>query len=61
MALLTLMKSLPLAYNRDMQEDKPLLFDAVDTLTACIEIYIRMLPNLKINKDAMGRRQQRAF
>ena len=46
MALLTLMKSLPLAYNRDMQEDKAPLFDAVDTLKACIDIYTRMLPNL---------------
>ena len=36
--LLTLMKSLPLAYNRDMQEDKPPLFDAVDTLKACLRI-----------------------
>lgn len=52
-ALLTIMKSLPLAYNRDMQEDKGPLFDTVDTLKACIEIYIRMLPNLKINTEAM--------
>ena len=42
--LLTLMKSLPLAYNRDMQEDKVPLFDTVDTLTACIEIMTAMLP-----------------
>jgi argininosuccinate lyase len=53
MALLTVMKSLPLAYNRDMQEDKPLLFDAVDTLKACIEIYTAMTPKLKIRKDRM--------
>ena len=53
MALLTVMKSLPLAYNRDMQEDKPLLFDAVDTLKACIEIYTAMTPRLKIRKDRM--------
>jgi len=52
-ALLTLMKSLPLAYNRDMQEDKPAVFDAVDTLKACIEIYTAMLPKLKINKEIL--------
>ena len=52
-ALLTLMKSLPLAYNRDMQEDKPAVFDAVDTLKACIEIYTAMLPRLKINKEIL--------
>ena len=52
-ALLTLMKSLPLAYNRDMQEDKPAVFDAVDTLKACIEIYTAMLPKLRINKEIL--------
>jgi len=52
-ALLTLMKSLPLAYNRDMQEDKPAVFDAVDTLKACIEIYMAMMPRLKINRDIL--------
>jgi argininosuccinate lyase len=53
MAMLTLMKSLPLSYNRDMQEDKTLLFDAADILTACVEIYIQLLPNIKINKTIM--------
>ena len=48
MTLLTLMKSLPMAYNRDMQEDKEPLFDSVDTLSACIEIYIQMLPGISI-------------
>ena len=51
--LLTLMKSLPLAYNRDMQEDKAPLFDTVDTLTACIEICTAMLPKIKFNKANM--------
>jgi len=50
MALLTLMKSLPLSYNRDMQEDKALLFDAVDTLSACIDITAQLLPKIKFNK-----------
>ena len=53
--LLTLMKSLPLAYNRDMQEDKAPLFDTVDTLTACIEICTAMLPKIKFRKANMHR------
>jgi argininosuccinate lyase len=53
MAMLTMMKSLPLAYNRDMQEDKTLLFDAADVLSACIEIYVQLLPKIKINKARM--------
>jgi argininosuccinate lyase len=52
-AMLTTMKALPLAYNRDMQEDKVPLFDAVDTLCACVDIYLRMFPALKINASAM--------
>jgi argininosuccinate lyase len=53
MAMLTLMKSLPLAYNRDMQEDKEPLFDAVSTLKACIEIYAKMIPSMKVNAEVM--------
>jgi len=60
-AMLTVMKSLPLSYNRDMQEDKPPLFDAVDTLQACIGIYTRMLPKLKINGEVMQRATLRGF
>ncbi|NOY68686.1 MAG: argininosuccinate lyase [Deltaproteobacteria bacterium] len=48
-ALFMLMKSLPLAYNRDMQEDKPLVFDSMDTLFACIDIYSRLVPNIRVN------------
>ena len=55
MALLTLMKSLPLAYNRDMQEDKEPLFDAVDTLTACLQINVQMIPHIRINRETMRR------
>ena len=51
--LLTLMKSLPLAYNRDMQEDKVPLFDTVDTLTACIEIMTAMLPVVQFKEANM--------
>ena len=60
-SMLTIMKSLPLAYNRDMQEDKTAMFDAVDTLKACMEIYIKMLPEIKIKKDVMLRASSRGF
>ena len=53
MAMLTVMKGLPLAYNRDMQGDKTPLFDALDTLKACIQIYIKMLPRLRFKKETM--------
>ncbi len=52
-AMLAMMKSLPLAYNRDMQEDKEPLFDAVDTLKACIDIYARMIPHVRVKKENM--------
>jgi argininosuccinate lyase len=52
-AMLTLMKSLPLSYNRDMQEDKALVFDSADILTACIEVYTQMLPQIQIKKARM--------
>ena len=60
-ALLSIMKSLPLAYNRDMQEDKGPLFDAVDTLKACVKIYIKMLPNIEIKKKAMLEAASKGF
>ena len=53
MSLLSLMKSLPLAYNKDMQEDKEPLFDTVDTLKACIHIYIQMMPKVKPDVENM--------
>ena len=53
MALLTLMKSQPLAYNKDNQEDKEPLFDTADTLLVTLEIYADMLRGIKVNKDAM--------
>ncbi len=52
-AALTLMKGLPLSYNRDMQEDKPPLFDAVDTLIACIDIYCDMIPKISVRGEEM--------
>ena len=60
-SLLTMMKALPLSYNRDMQEDKTALFQTLDILTQCIEIYIKMLPKLKTNTDAMERATATGF
>ena len=59
--LLSLMKGLPLAYNRDLQEDKEMLFDSVDTLQACLEIYTLMLPKLIVRMDAMRAASERGF
>jgi argininosuccinate lyase len=53
-ALLTTMKGLPLAYNRDLQEDKPALFDAADTLSACLDVLAAMLPGLRFRTDRMA-------
>ncbi|MDI6796756.1 MAG: argininosuccinate lyase, partial [Desulfatibacillaceae bacterium] len=61
MALLTLMKSLPLAYNRDMQEDKPPLFDAADTLCACLAVTARMIDHTGVNSDKMRRAASKGF
>ena len=61
MALLTLMKGLPLSYNRDMQEDKEPLFDTVDTLKGCVEVYEKLLPKLKVNRAAMEKAASRGF
>ncbi len=61
MAIITLMKSLPLAYNRDMQEDKEPLFDTVNTLKACVDVYTRMLPNIKVNRETMLEASQHGF
>ena len=49
-SLLTLMKSLPLAYNKDMQEDKEPLFDTFDTVSLCLEVMAQMLPKITVNK-----------
>ncbi|GBE00400.1 argininosuccinate lyase 1 [bacterium BMS3Abin07] len=52
-ALLTVMKGLPLTYNRDMQEDKIPIFDTADTLKVSLEVLIDMYPNININKQRM--------
>ncbi len=53
MAALTMLKGLPLAYNKDMQEDKEQIFDAVDTVKACLGIFIPMLQTMKTRPDKM--------
>lgn len=52
-SIITLMKSLPLAYNKDMQEDKEPLFDTVDTLKICTDVYTRMFENIAVHKNRM--------
>lgn len=52
-ALLVTMKALPLAYNRDMQEDKPALYDAVDTWSASLEVTARMIPAITFREDRL--------
>ena len=52
-SLLTLMKSQPLAYNKDNQEDKEPLFDAIDTLSDCLTALIGLVPNIQANEDVM--------
>ncbi len=54
MALLTLMKSLPLSYNRDLQEDKECLFDTVKTVQSCLQVFEPMLSQLRFNREAMA-------
>ena len=51
MSLLTLMKAQPLAYNRDNQEDKEPLFDIIDTLIICLELFARMVPGIEVNRQ----------
>ena len=52
-ALLTLMKAQPLAYNRDNQEDKESLFDAVDTVKMCLIAYAGLIPTITVNRETM--------
>jgi argininosuccinate lyase len=60
-ALLTLMKAQPLAYNKDNQEDKEPLFDTVDTLTDTLRIYADMLPGVRVKPDAMRNAAMRGY
>jgi argininosuccinate lyase len=53
MALLTVMKALPLAYNKDMQEDKEPLFDTIDTVKGSLKIFADMIREMRINSERM--------
>jgi len=60
-SLLTLMKSQPLAYNKDNQEDKEPLFDAIDTLGDCLTALIGLIPNIEANRDVMKNAAEQGF
>ena len=61
MALLMLMKAQPLAYNKDNQEDKEPVFDALDTVLACLRAFADMLPALQVKRDSMAQAARRGF
>ena len=61
MSLLTTMKGIPLAYNKDMQEDKELAFDAMRTTNGCIQLFSGMLDTMSFNKDNMYRSSNEGF
>jgi argininosuccinate lyase len=60
-SLLTTMKGIPLAYNKDMQEDKELVFDAIDTTKGCIALFTGMLDTMKFRKDRMNESAKNGF
>ncbi|MBQ3262328.1 MAG: argininosuccinate lyase [Oscillospiraceae bacterium] len=61
MALLTTLKGLPLAYNKDMQEDKEAVFDAVDTVKMCLKVFAPMIETMTVKSDNMLRAAQTGF
>ena len=61
MALLTTLKGLPLAYNKDMQEDKEAIFDAVDTVKMCLGVFTPMIATMTVLKDNMYKAAQKGF
>ena len=61
MALLTTLKGLPLAYNKDMQEDKEAVFDAVDTVQMCLKVFTGMVATMTANEQNMKRAAQKGF
>jgi argininosuccinate lyase len=60
-SLLTTMKGLPLAYNKDMQEDKEITFDAIDTVKGCLALFTGMLDTMKFNQAAMEASARHGF
>ena len=61
LALLTTLKGLPLAYNKDMQEDKEAIFDSIETVQMCLEIFAPMIRTMKVKADNMYRAAQEGF
>ena len=61
MSILTTMKGIPLAYNKDMQEDKELTFDAIDTVKGCLALFTGMISTMKFNKDVMEKSAMNGF
>ena len=61
MSILTTMKGLPLAYNKDMQEDKEVTFDAIDTVKGCLALTTGMIDTIKINPDRMSKSAEGGF
>ena len=61
MSLLTTMKGIPLAYNKDMQEDKEMVFDAIDTAKGCVALFTGMLRTMQFNKDRMEASARNGF
>ena len=61
LTLLTVMKGLPLAYNKDLQEDKEAVFDALDTVSLCLQVLAPMLQTAEFHKDALARAASRGF
>ncbi len=61
MSILTTMKGLPLAYNKDMQEDKELTFDAIDTTKGCIALFTGMIDTMTFNKEIMAESAKSGF
>ena len=60
-SILTTMKGIPLAYNKDMQEDKELTFDAIDTVKGCIALFTGMVSTMQFNKANMEASAKRGF
>lgn len=61
MSILTTMKGLPLAYNKDMQEDKELTFDAIDTVKGCVSLFTGMLSTIRFRNDVMADSAKNGF
>ena len=61
MSLLTTMKGIPLAYNKDMQEDKELVFDAIDTVKGCLTLFAGMLNTMKFRTEVMEESAKKGF